>query len=81
MRTPNLLLTVGWLLIWCMMFQPIQATAQSLEEIAFPLGGIGTGCVSLGGRGELRDWEIFNGRCHTAPDALQTSCWVGTSLM
>ena len=31
-----------------------------LSEIAFPLGGIGTGTVSLGGRGELRDWEIFN---------------------
>ena len=31
-----------------------------MKEIAFPLGGIGTGCVSLGGRGDLRDWEIFN---------------------
>ncbi len=31
-----------------------------LKEIAFPLGGIGTGTVSLGGRGQLRDWEIFN---------------------
>ena len=31
-----------------------------LGEIAFPLGGIGTGTVSLGGRGDLRDWEIFN---------------------
>lgn len=29
-------------------------------EVAFPLGGIGTGTISLGGRGELRDWEIFN---------------------
>ena len=28
--------------------------------VAFPLGGIGTGNVSLGARGELRDWEIFN---------------------
>lgn len=35
-------------------------TAESLREIAFPLGGIGTGTVSLGGRGNLRDWEIFN---------------------
>jgi uncharacterized protein (DUF608 family) len=33
---------------------------QFLSEIAFPLGGIGTGTVSLGGRGELRDWEIAN---------------------
>lgn len=29
-------------------------------NIALPLGGIGTGTVSLGGRGELRDWEIMN---------------------
>ncbi len=27
---------------------------------AFPLGGIGTGNVSIGARGELRDWEISN---------------------
>jgi non-lysosomal glucosylceramidase len=31
-----------------------------LSQIAFPLGGIGTGTVSLSGRGGLRDWEIFN---------------------
>lgn len=29
-------------------------------EAAFLLGGIGTGNVSIGARGELRDWEIFN---------------------
>ncbi|ACZ43361.1 protein of unknown function DUF608 [Thermobaculum terrenum ATCC BAA-798] len=28
--------------------------------LAFPLGGIGTGNVSLGARGDLRDWEICN---------------------
>jgi non-lysosomal glucosylceramidase len=28
--------------------------------IALPLGGIGTGTISLGARGELRDWEIVN---------------------
>jgi len=29
-------------------------------RIALPVGGIGTGTVSLGGRGDLRDWEIMN---------------------
>lgn len=33
---------------------------EALREIAFPLGGLGTGTVSLGGYGNLRDWEIFN---------------------
>lgn len=31
-----------------------------LTRIALPLGGIGTGTVSLGGRGDLRDWELVN---------------------
>ncbi len=33
---------------------------QQLHNIAFPLGGIGAGMVSLGGWGQLRDWEIRN---------------------
>ncbi len=33
---------------------------EHLLNIALPLGGIGTGTVSLGGRGELRDWQIIN---------------------
>ena len=33
---------------------------ETLATVALPIGGIGTGCVSVGGRGELRDWEIFN---------------------
>ncbi|MDX2967702.1 GH116 family glycosyl-hydrolase [Kribbella solani] len=35
-------------------------TGRNLRRIALPLGGIGTGTVSLGGRGNLRDWEIVN---------------------
>ena len=33
---------------------------RQLKEISFPLGGIGTGCIGLGGDGRLIDWEIFN---------------------
>ncbi len=39
---------------------PRAFTGPHLKTIAFPLGGIGTGTISLGGRGQLRDWEIFN---------------------
>ncbi len=31
-----------------------------LSKIAMPLGGIGTGTVSLTGRGGLKDWEVMN---------------------
>lgn len=33
---------------------------KHLARIALPLGGIGTGTVALGGRGDLRDWEVVN---------------------
>ncbi len=33
---------------------------RQLPMIAFPLGGVAAGSISLGGRGQLRDWEIFN---------------------
>src|SRR5260370_23360155 len=35
-------------------------TGRRLKMIAFPLGGVAAGSISLGGRGQLRDWEIFN---------------------
>ena len=35
-------------------------TGNSLREISFPLGGIGTGSVGLAGNGRFTDWEIFN---------------------
>ncbi|MHC4664931.1 MAG: GH116 family glycosyl-hydrolase, partial [Planctomycetota bacterium] len=33
---------------------------EYLNLVAFPMGGIGTGCISLAGTGKLVDWEIFN---------------------
>ncbi|GAB2831963.1 non-lysosomal glucosylceramidase [Microbacterium insulae] len=33
---------------------------HTAARAAFPLGGLGTGNVSLGARGELRDWELEN---------------------
>lgn len=33
---------------------------STMTQAAFPLGGIGTGNVTVGVRGELRDWELFN---------------------
>jgi non-lysosomal glucosylceramidase len=35
-------------------------TGDYLRRISLPLGGIGTGTISLGGRGNLQDWEIMN---------------------
>lgn len=33
---------------------------EHINKIALPVGGIGTGTISLGGIGDLRDWEIMN---------------------
>ena len=35
-------------------------SGRALNEISFPLGGIGAGCIGLAGNGRLIDWEIFN---------------------
>src|SRR5690242_17579757 len=35
-------------------------TGRQLEMISFPLGGVAAGCIGLGGRGQLRDWQIYN---------------------
>ncbi|MGA0568523.1 GH116 family glycosyl-hydrolase [Rathayibacter sp. KR2-224] len=39
---------------------PGRVLGPEASAAAFPLGGIGTGNVSIGARGELRDWEISN---------------------
>ncbi len=33
---------------------------QHLERLAMPIGGVGTGCLSLMGNGALRDFEVVN---------------------
>lgn len=38
----------------------VRSFGSDASVAAFLLGGIGTGNVSVGARGELRDWEIFN---------------------
>jgi uncharacterized protein (DUF608 family) len=39
---------------------PRKFTGRQLKMISFPLGGVAAGSLGLGGRGQLRDWEIFN---------------------
>ncbi len=40
---------------------PQRSFDEHCNEATFLLGGIGTGNVSVGSRGQLRDWEIFDG--------------------
>jgi non-lysosomal glucosylceramidase len=40
--------------------QSQRSFTNDAQEAAFLLGGIGTGNISIGARGELKDWEIFN---------------------
>lgn len=39
---------------------PQRSYPGTADQVAFLLGGIGTGNVSVGARGQLRDWEIFD---------------------
>ena len=56
---------------------PRTFSGRHLEMLSFPLGGVGAGCLGLGGRGQLRNWEMFNrpdkGR---APGYAFPSIWV-----
>lgn len=55
---------------------PRKYTGPQLAMIAFPLGGVGAGSISLGGRGQLRDWEIFNRSDKgNSPDYALPSIW------
>src|ERR1700691_5776007 len=54
-------------------------------RISLPVGGIGTGTIGFGGRGQLRDWELENhpSKALLAPLtflACQVSEVAGTSL-
>jgi non-lysosomal glucosylceramidase len=35
-------------------------TGTALRHVSLPIGGIGTGTVGFGGRGQFRDWELEN---------------------
>jgi non-lysosomal glucosylceramidase len=57
---------------------PRKYSGRHLAMLAFPLGGVGAGSLCLGGRGQLRDWEIFNkpDKGRTPPYAF-ASIWTG----
>ncbi len=50
---------------------------SKLKMISFPLGGVCAGSLGLGGRGQLRDWEIFNRpNKGFSPNYAFPACWV-----
>lgn len=52
-------------------------TGNDLATIAFPIGGLATGNITLGGRGEIRELEIFNRPAKGKhPDLTFFSIWV-----
>jgi non-lysosomal glucosylceramidase len=64
-------------------------TGERRRYVAFPLGGIGTGSVSLTGSGRLIDWSIrnrpaidqFNGYSHFAIKAEQDGRLIGARVL
>ena len=58
---------------------PPSYTGRALTMISYPLGGVGAGSIGLGGRGQLRDWEIVNraDKGNSPPYAFP-SIWVQT---
>jgi uncharacterized protein (DUF608 family) len=56
-------------------------TGRHLARISCPLGGIGTGGIGLGGRGNLQDWQIFNRpEVGNRPDYAFPALWVKTGV-
>ncbi|MDH4217566.1 MAG: non-lysosomal glucosylceramidase [Candidatus Aminicenantes bacterium] len=52
-------------------------TGKDLQTIAFPIGGLGTGNINLGGRGDIRELEIFNRPSKGVhPDMTFFSIWI-----
>jgi non-lysosomal glucosylceramidase len=52
-------------------------TGGQLKMLAFPLGGVAAGSLALGGRGQLRDWEMFNRpNKGFSPDYAFPSIWI-----
>jgi non-lysosomal glucosylceramidase len=64
-------------------------TGERLRYVSFPLGGIGTGSISLTGSGRLVDWSIrnrpaihqFNGYSHFAIKAEQEGKLLGARVL
>ncbi len=52
-------------------------TGKDLQVISFPIGGLGTGNINLGGRGDIRELEIFNRPSKgVPPDMTFFAIWV-----
>ncbi len=58
---------------------PRRFTGPQRKMISFPLGGVGAGSIALGGRGQLREWWIFNRPDKgNSPQYAFPSIWVQT---